>query len=76
MGCTQFLLMLHRTKCVLTPILYCQQWAHAAQQAIGCPSNVLHNTQVDFFALLRVKVSLEMTRGKRGLTADILQFII
>lgn len=75
MGCTQFLLTLHQPKCVLMPILYCQGWGHRVQQATGCPSNALHNTCVDLFALLRVKGSIEMTRGKRVLTAGILQFV-
>lgn len=75
MGCTQFLLTLHQPKRVLTPILYCQQWGHAVRQAIGCPSDALHNTQVDLFPLLKVKGSLEMTGGKCVLTADILQFV-
>lgn len=47
-------------KCALTPILYC----HPGQQAIGCPSDTLHNTQVGSSALLKVKQSVEMAREK------------
>lgn len=64
---------------MFTLILYCQQQGDPGQQAIGCPSDMLHNIQVDLFALFKVKVSVEMGRGKcvygRYFTVLILDYI-
>lgn len=57
-------------KCAVTPMLYC----HPGQQAIGCPSDTLHNTQVDLSALFKVKESIEMAE-KKVYMAGILRFL-